>query len=127
MRMGPFDGSVEDVKDLLENNGLTLEDYLEKPPASLKTCFLVVPIMLFTLSLFVLAIMPVNSTSWVLRVLYAISFGSGTWICTNIQIRFRNGIATFCVAMGVIITVLIAAGLLSPREAADIVRDLKSK
>ena len=35
MKLGPVDGSVEEVRDLLENNGLRLEDYLEKSAAGL--------------------------------------------------------------------------------------------
>jgi hypothetical protein len=42
-------------------------------------------------------------------------------------LRFKNGIATFCVAMGLVLTILLAAGLISPREAAETVKSLKGK
>jgi hypothetical protein len=127
MKMGPFDGRVEEVGNLLENNGLRIEDYLEKPPAPLKTRFLVIPAVLFGVSVCAMAALPIKPPVWLLRLVYILSFGSATWVCASTQIRFRNGIATFCVAMGLILTALLAAGLLSPKEAADMVKDLKGK
>ncbi len=127
MKVGPVDGSVQEVRDLFENNGLKLEDYLEKPLLPLKTKFLVIPIVVFLLSLFILCLLTAGSPEWQSRFLYIVSFGSGTWICTCTQLRFKNGIATFCVAMGLVLTFLLAAGLMSPREAAEAVKSLKGK
>jgi hypothetical protein len=127
MKWGPFDGSSSEVRDLLEDNGLKLEDYLERPIAPLKVRFLIVPSVLFLLSLGAMAALTPNLPIRLLRLLYIPIFGGITWICASIQIRFKNGIATFCVAMGLILTALLATGLLSPREAADILKDLKGK
>ena len=125
MKLGPFDGTSSEVTDLLENNGLKLEDYLVKPDAPLKTRFLIIPIVLFLLSLGTMAALTPQAPNWLFRLLYIPIFGGVTWICASIQIRFKNGLATFCTAMGLIITTLLATGLLSPREAADILKDLK--
>lgn len=127
MKVGPVDGSAKEVRDLLENHGLKLEDYLEKPPSPLKIRFLVIPTAVFLLFLFILALLPAGSPDWQLRLLYILSFGSGTWICASTQLRFKNGITTFCVAMGLALTILLAAGLISPKEAAEAVRSLKGK
>lgn len=127
MKLGPVDGTSSEVTDLLENNGLKLEDFLAKPDAPLKTRFLIIPIVLFLLSLGTTVVLKPDAPIWLLRLLYIPIFGSVTWICASIQIRFKNGIATFCAAMGLILTALLATGLLSPREAADILKDLKGK
>jgi hypothetical protein len=119
--------NIQDVQDRLENHGLNLEDYLEKPPSPLKTRFLVIPIIVFFLSLFTLALLSTNSPEWQLRFLYILSFGSGTWICVSTQLRFKNVIATFCLAMGLIFTILIAAGLMSPKETVEAVKSLRVK
>jgi hypothetical protein len=127
MKVGPVDGSVQEVRDLFENNGLKLEDYIEKPPSPLKVIFLIIPTVVFFLSLFSLCLLSTGSPEWQSKFLYIVSFGSMTWICTWTQLRFKNGIATFCVAMGLIITFLLATGLMSPREAAEAVKSLKEK
>ena len=127
MKVGDVDGSPKEVRDLLENHGLKLEAYLEKPPSPLKTRFLVIPTVLFLLFVFILALLPAGSPDWQLRLLYILSFGSVTWLCASTQLRFKNGIATFCVALGLVLTILLAAGLMSPKEAAEIVKSVKGK
>ena len=127
MKMGLFDGSCSEVRDLLENNGLRIQDYLEKPPAPLKTRFLVIPTILFGVSVSAMAALPINPPVWLLRLVYILSLGSATWICVSTQIRFKNAIATFCLAMGFILIALLAAGVLSPKDVADIVKGLKGK
>lgn len=125
MKVGSFDGKVEEIRDLFENNGLNLENYIEKPPLPLPTRFLIIPIVIFFISLFGLALLPVGFAEWQSRFLYIVSFGSGTWICVSTHLRFKNGFATFCVAIGLVLTILIGAGLMSPREAAEAVKGLK--
>jgi len=125
MKVGPVDGSAQEIRDLFEKNGLNLENYIEKPPSPLGSKFLVIPTIVFFISLFALAILPPPSPEWQSRLLFILSFGSGTWMCVSTQLRFKSVVATFCVAMGIVLTVLIAAGMMSPREAAEAVRSLK--
>jgi hypothetical protein len=127
MKFGPIDGNYKEVRDLLVNHGLNLADYIEKPPAPLRTRFIVIPVVVFSFSLLGLALLPDDSPAWPSRVFYILSFGSGTWICAAAQLRFRNGVATFCVAVGLVLTFLLAAGSMSPREAADAVRSMRSE
>ena len=127
MKMGTFDGSVEEVRDLLENHGLRLEDYLEKPPAPLKTRFLIIPVIVFVSLLCLLVLLSPKLTPIALRFFYILSFGSGTWITVSTQLKYKNRLATFCVAIGAVLMILMAAGLLSPRETADFIKDLPRK
>ena len=128
MKVGPVDNAnAQEVRDLFENHGLNLESFLEKPPSPLKTRFLVIPIIVLFLSLFTFALLPTSSPEWQFRFLYILSFGSGTWICVSTQLRFKNAIATFCVAMGLIFTILIAAGIMSPKELIEAVKSLRAK
>ena len=127
MKVGPVDGSAEEVRDLFENHGLKLEDYIEKPPSLLKPRFIVLPTVIFLLTLFTLALLPPGVADWQLRIFYILSFASLTWICASTQLRFKNGITTFCVAMGLVLTIVLAAGLISPKEAVEAVKSLKGK
>jgi hypothetical protein len=101
--------------------------YLEKPPVALKIRFLIIPGALFVLSLICLAVISGQHPQYISRILYIITFGSSTWLCASTQLRFKNNLATFCVAIGLILTALIAAGILSPKEAADYIKGLKEK
>src|SRR5680860_410747 len=100
MKVGPVDGSAKEVRDLLENNGLKLEDYLEKPPSLLETKFIIIPVVVFLITLCTVAVLPGGAADWQLRLFYIFSFGSGTWVCASTQLRFKNSITTFCVAVG---------------------------
>ncbi len=117
------EGLKEIIKDRVENHGFPLEDYLEKPPAPLKTRFLVIPSIIFAFSLVLLCF--IQPSPAFMKLLYVISFGSGTWVCASTQIRFKNRTATFFMAIGLIATTLVAGGLISPREAADLVKEMK--
>ncbi len=127
MKLGPLDGSVEEVRNLLENNGLRLEDYLEKPPAQLKTRFLIVPAILLGIALFLLALTSCSCSPIVLTLIYLLGFGAGTWLTISIQLKFRNAVATFVAATGSLLMLLVASGIFSPREAAEFLKDIRAK
>ena len=122
MKIGPVDGSVKECRDFFENNGLNLDDYIEKPPAPLKTRYIVIPSVLFACTLLVMIFVGNKISEANISLLYIFAFSVCTWLTVSVQLRFKNSIATFCVAMGVILTLLIAAGVLSPKEAADYVK-----
>jgi hypothetical protein len=106
MKLGPVDGNVEEVRDLLKNFGLNL-------------------VVIFLSSVLVLGVLPTGSLGWQLLVI--LSIAGGTWTCASTQLRFRNPVATFCVAMGFVLMILLAAGLISLKEAAEAVMKLKGE
>ena len=109
----------EIIKDRIENHGFQIEDYLEKPPAPLKTRFLVIPGVLFAFSLFFLSF--IQTPSYFLKFFNITGFGSGSWVCASTQIRFKNKAATIFLALGLVITILIANGM-SLEEVADLLK-----
>jgi ABC-type Fe3+ transport system permease subunit len=122
-----LDGSAEEIRDLFQNNDSNLKDLIREPPTQLTITFIVIPCVIFLLSLFILCLLPVGSPQWEFNFLYIISFSSGTWTCASTQLRFKHTAATFCVAIGLLLTFLITAGLISPRDAVETVKSLKSK
>jgi len=125
MKLGPVDGSTEEVCDLLENNGLRLEDYLEKPAAPLKTRYLIIPVAIFMIGLLAVVIFGSVSSRAVVTLLYLVGFGGGTWLTVSIQLRFRNGPATFATAVGGLLMLLIAAGIFSLQDTAEFLKGLR--
>ena len=127
MKLGPFNGSVEEVRNLLENNGLKLEDYIEKPPVHLKTRFLIAPAVLLCVALFLLALFSRSCSSIAITLIYLFGFGGGTWLAVSTQLKFRNTVATFVVAIGALLMLLVASGIFSPKEAAEFLKDIRPK
>lgn len=125
MKLGPLDGSTDEVRDLLENNGLRLEDYLEKPAAPLKTVYLIIPVTIFMFGLLAVVTFGSTSSKVVVTLLYLLAFGGGTWLTVSIQLRFRNGAATFTTAMGGLLMLLIAAGIFSLQDTAEFLKGLR--
>ena len=127
MKLGPFDGSVEEVRNLLENNGLKLEDYIEKPSVHLKTGFLIAPAVLLCVALFLLALVSRSCSPIVLTLIYIFGFGGSTWLTVSIQLKFRNTVATFVMAIGALLMLLVASGIFSPKEVAEFLKDIRPK
>jgi hypothetical protein len=125
MKLGPVDGSAEEVRDLLENNGLRLEDYLEKPAASLKTRYLIIPGAIFMIGLLAVVTFGSAPSKAVVTLLYLLAFGGGMWLTVSVQLRFRNGPATFAAAVGGLLMLLIAAGIFSLQDTAEFVKGLR--
>jgi uncharacterized membrane protein len=125
MKMGPFDGSMEEVKDLFENNGLKLEDYLEKPPSHLATKFMIIPAVVLGIALLLLAIFTTKCSHAILTLLYLLGFSGGTWLTVSIQLRYKNTLATFAVAIGSLLMILVASGIFSPKEAVEFIKEIK--
>ena len=125
MKLGPVDGSTEEVCDLLENNGLRLEDLLQKPPPPLKTRYLIIPALIFMIGLLAVVTFGSASSKAVVTLLYLLAFGGGTWLTVSIQLRFRNGPATFAAAVGALLMLLIAAGIFSLQDSAEFIKGLR--
>ena len=125
MKLGPIDGSTEEVCNLLENNGLRVEDLLQKPPAPLKTLYLIIPVAIFMIGLLAVVTFGSASSKAVVTLLYLLAFGGGTWLTVSIQLRFRNGPATFATAVGGLLMLLIAAGIFSLQDTAEFLKGLR--
>jgi peptidoglycan/LPS O-acetylase OafA/YrhL len=125
MKLGPVDGNAEEVRDLLENNGLRLEDFLEKAAAPLKTRYLIIPGVIFAVGLLAVVAFGSESSKTIRTLLYLLAFGGGMWLTVSIQLRFRNGPATFAAAVGALLMLLIAAGIFSLQDTAEFVKGIR--
>ncbi len=123
MKLGSFNGTVEEAKDLFENSGLNLEDYFE-PQSRIEIKFLIIPGVLLGAALLLLALFANQCSPTTLTLVYLLGFSGATWLTASTQLRFKNTLATFAVAIGALLMVLVASGIFSPREAAEFVKEL---
>jgi len=125
MKLGPANGNAAEVSDLLQNNGLQLEDFMEKPAEGLKTRYIFIPAAIFIIGLLVVVWFGSSSSKEALTLLYLLTFGGGTWLTVSIQLSVRNGLATFVVAIGALLMLLMADGTFSLQDTADFVKGLR--
>src|SRR4030042_3332715 len=111
MKIGPIEGKVEEFRDLSENHGFQWDTYLEKPLAPLKTIFLIIPVIILCISLLILAIFAGNCPQYVLTIIYLFGFGGGTWLTVSTQLKYKNTLATFVVAIGSVLMILVSSGI----------------
>jgi hypothetical protein len=126
MRIGALEGSQQEIKGLFEDHGLRLEDYLERPEARLEKRWLVAPISIVALALVGMVLLGSISHK-LLILLFLLGLAGGTWLTVSIQIRFRNAGATFAVAVGVVLMLLVGAGLISPQETVEYLRRVRQE
>jgi hypothetical protein len=123
MKIGTLEGSPQEIKDLVDNHGLRIEDYLETPTGALAKRWLLAPAGVVALSLILMAVIP-GLSHQALILLFVLGLAGGTWLTVAVEIRFRNTVATSAVAIGVLLALLVAAGLIAPRETIDELRKL---
>lgn len=124
MKMGPMDGTPEEIRGFLEINGKSLDDYLGKPEAPLENKWIFLPIVLFLIWLLLtVVIFPLTG-----RISLLIFLGGSAfivWLTFAVHIRYKNGGATFIVSIGSLVLLLLAGGFLDPVGVLEVIRKLK--
>lgn len=118
MKLGNLDGSPQEISDLFENNGLRLTDYLEATEVPLPRRWIVVPACVVVFVLLLILLVRGLSARQVL-LLFVLGLVAGTWLAASVQVRFRKATVTVVVALGVLLSLLVAAGLITPRETVE--------
>jgi hypothetical protein len=126
MKLGRVEGTPEEIRDIFQNNGLKLEEYLEKPESPMAVRWLVIPAIMCACALLLLILLPSVSIT-VTILLFVIGAAGAVWLTAGVQIRFKNSVATFVVALGVLLLLLVASGFIAPRETADLIKGIKGK
>jgi hypothetical protein len=126
MRIGKsIEGSPEEIRNLCENHGLRIEDFLERPKdKSMSAWWLRCASGTYTIVLILLAILPKfwpNSVG----VLGLLAFASVVWVVVCLQLTFDNGWASGFAGAGLAVVILIAMGIMSPAAAVEYFRDLR--
>lgn len=125
MKIGSVDGTPEEIRGLLENNGLRLDDYLDKPEAPLENKWIYVPVSLFLVWLLLMVVAsPMTGKGLLLMFLGGSAFA--VWLTFAVQIRFKNGGATSVVAVGTLVLLLVAGGFIAPVETLEAIKKAKN-
>lgn len=123
-----FEGSPQEIHDLITINGMNLSDYISAPPAPMKIRWLVLPIVFAVLVLFVIIVGQVTypafsakclSVSIILQLLCII------WLVSAIQLKFESVTVTVVVSVSCLVLLAVVAGLMTITDALKIAQALK--
>ena len=113
MKVGPAEGTPEEIKDFFENNGLDAAAYFVRPESPIRTVWCLVPgvcIVLAIASLTLLA--PLNQS--IAMFVFLLGSAASLWLAVIVQLRYKNAWATGVVAVGCLLLMLVARGAVTP-------------
>lgn len=115
MKLGPIEGTKEEITGFFQDNGLKASDYFQMPEAPIKMVWIVIPALCILAMLGVLTLLKSLSTS---QQTFAFLVGCAAlvWLATVIQLRFKHAWATGIVAIGGLLLMLVALGDISPTQ-----------
>lgn len=118
MKIGPVEGTVEEVNNLFQNNGLNLSEYLEKPEVPLDKIWLILPPALLVISFGVLTLFDTLSSN-VKIFIFLLGFSASVWTGVCIHIRFKSGWGAGAVILAGLLIMLVALGVIAPGELLE--------
>ena len=123
--MGTNSSNIKIIKDNVEIHGLNIDHIFQKPPPPITLKFVLIPAVLLCVTLLFVVLKIWSSSDAVVKLIYMVGFGSITWLAVSVQLRYKSIPATTIVVVGCIIVLLIAAGLITPRETIDIIKEMR--
>ena len=106
---------------MLIDNGFNIEDYIGKPFKVLNIIWIILPLIIFFLFLVLIVYIGKSNTN-LCKILFLITLGSGVWLTSCIQMRFKNNPVTIIVTIGLTLIILLAAGYMLPNEIMDVIK-----
>ena len=124
MRLGPIEGTKEEITGFFQDNGLKASDYFQTPEAPIGIVWLVVPALCIIAVLAALTLMePLKQGQQTF--VFLIGCTALVWLATVIQLRFKHAWATGIVVIGGLLLMLVALGALSPIQMLGEVKSLR--
>lgn len=124
MKLGPFDGTTKEYRDLTENQGFRIEDFIEKPPIPLKSKFIFLSSLCLMVTIICLHIIQ-NGIYYYKNIVIILAMAFGTWLTVNVQLKFDKIGATLVTAIGITLMILFAAKYFTLQEVADFIKNMK--
>ena len=115
MKLGPIEGTKEEVTGFFQDNGLNVKDYFQMPETPIGVVWIVIPAIPMIIALGTLTLIGPLSTG---QKMFAFLLGCAAlvWLTTVIQLRFKHAWATGIVAIGGLLLMLVAIGAISPTQ-----------
>ncbi|MBC8412657.1 MAG: hypothetical protein ISR96_03795 [Nitrospira sp.] len=125
MKIGPVEGTPEEVNNFFQNNGLNPLEYFEKPETSLQTRWLIIPSAFFV-ALFILLAFVGDNYSKTKIVLFLSGFASSVWLAVCVHIRFKTAWGAGAIILAGLLIMLVALGVVKPEQLTEYYQNEKS-
>ena len=124
MKLGPIEGTKEEVAGFFQDNGLNVKDYFQMPLAPIEVIWCAIPASLMVISLATLTLIESLSTGQKMFV-FLVGCAALVWLTTVIQLRFKHAWATGIIAIGGLLLMLVALGAISPTQMLNEVKSFR--
>jgi asparagine N-glycosylation enzyme membrane subunit Stt3 len=124
MKLGPIEGTKEEITGFFQDNGLQVRDYFQIPEPPIKTVWLVIP---------ALSILPIFAALTLFESLsigqqifaFLVGCAAIVWLATVVQLRFKQAWAAGIVLIGGLLLMLVALGDISPIQMLNELKSLR--
>lgn len=124
MKLGPIEGTKEEITGFFQDNGLKASDYFQIQGAPIGTLWLVVPAFCVVASLGALTLLE-SLKQGHQTFIFLIGCTAIVWLATVVQLRFKHAWATGIVVIGGLLLMLVALGAISPTQMLNEVKSLR--
>lgn len=121
MRIGKIEGTPQELKDMLDDQGFNFEDYLGEPYSPPKKRWIVIPTMIIIILLTTIVVIGKTNVK-VNSILFILCFLSGVWCTCSVAIILKNSVVTSIIAIGLLLLMLIIFGYIQPKDSIDILK-----
>ena len=118
MKIGPVEGTEEEVNALFKNNDLNLSEYITKPEAPLEKIWLILPSTLLVICFGVLTLFEELSSN-TKTFIFLVGFSASVWAAVSVHIRFKSVWGAGAVILAGLLIMLVALGVLAPNELLE--------
>ena len=122
MKLGPFDGTTEEIKDFCENHGLDISAFIVAPEPPLSGYWICIPAIAFVVTCFAMAVFAVPPVAKTIELLFARICAAGAAIA--LQFRVDKIAATIGAGICALLVMLFSAGVITLPQVLEHVEKL---
>ena len=118
MKIGKMKGTSEEIRGLIEDCGLNISDYLEKPEKPIAKTWLVVPSALLVV-FFALLVFGQSFSSEARTFIFLLGLCASLWLAVGTHLLYKNNWVATAVLFVALLIMLVALGVMMPIDLAS--------
>jgi hypothetical protein len=126
VKLGPLEGTPDEVRDFFKNNGLNVTDFFEIPDAPIRKRWFVVTSVGFIITVAILVLSPSLSPAQQ-KFCFVVACSFAIWLAVVVQLRFKSVWATGIVVVGTLLLALVSLGVVTPTQMLDEIKTFKKE